>query len=102
MAEERAADLVHRDHRINRRDLIKRGSALSLALPPLSALRDFRLDSAASGTRATAGHWTAAAQTPTTGQPGGNFVFGRRDDSVTFDPVLTQDNADIWVFMNIY
>jgi len=102
MAEERIADLFRRNHHINRRDLIKRGSVLSLALPPFSALLAPRLDSAASRARATTGRRLPSAETPIPGQAGGNFVFGRRDDSVTFDPVLTQDNADIWVFINIY
>lgn len=43
-----------------------------------------------------------SAQTAASGQAGGNFVFGRRDDSVNFDPILTEENSDIWIFMNIY
>ncbi|HKG25204.1 MAG TPA: ABC transporter substrate-binding protein, partial [Thermomicrobiales bacterium] len=37
--------------------------------------------------------------TPT---PGGRFRFGRGEDSVTFDPVATFYNADIWLLQNVY
>jgi len=42
------------------------------------------------------------AQDEATPTPGGTFRFGRGEDSVTFDPIATFYNADIWLLQNVY
>ncbi|MGV8985134.1 MAG: ABC transporter substrate-binding protein [Cypionkella sp.] len=32
----------------------------------------------------------------------GVLTIGRREDSTTFDPIMTAQNVDFWVFMNVY
>src|SRR5579884_3778094 len=99
-----AAEQGLRDgRRLSRRELVKRASAVPLAVPAFAAVHGAYAGAPGAGGRTV---WdvgaTAAVQTPPPGQTGGNFVFGRRNDSVSFDPILTEENFDIWVFMNIY
>jgi peptide/nickel transport system substrate-binding protein len=101
MVEELGVNQSQRGLGLSRRAFIKRGSILSLALPAGSALRDVHRTAASAYRRLSVEPSTPALQTPA-GQAGGSFIFGRRDDSVSFDPVLTMENADIWVFMNIF
>jgi peptide/nickel transport system substrate-binding protein len=71
--------------------------ALALGVAPAVAATVFttyRARPAAARVRAQ-----GEAATPT---PGGTLRFGRGEDSVTFDPVATFYNADIWLLQNVY
>lgn len=56
--------------------------------------RLWKLAAAAALTLLTAGTGIAEA--------GGVLTIGRREDSTTFDPIMTTQNADFWVFMNVF
>jgi peptide/nickel transport system substrate-binding protein len=90
------------DGRIDRRDFIRR--ALALGLTPAVAATVFATyrarPVAASSTPRSA--LRLLAQDEATPTPGGTFRFGRNEDSVTFDPVATFYNADIWLLENVY
>ena len=83
------------DGRIDRRAFMRRALALGVA-PVVAAtvFTTYRARPAAARVRAQ-----GEAATPTLG---GTLRFGRGEDSVTFDPVATFYNADIWLLQNVY
>ncbi|MEA2526816.1 MAG: peptide/nickel transport system substrate-binding protein [Thermomicrobiales bacterium] len=89
---------------IDRRDFLRRAVALGIA--PAVAATVFTTYRARPAAASPTGRGSIRADrrqdsspTPTTG---GTFRFGRGEDSVTFDPVATFYNADIWLLQNVY
>ncbi|HEU0113734.1 MAG TPA: hypothetical protein VFQ80_03620, partial [Thermomicrobiales bacterium] len=83
------------DGRIDRRDFMRRAIALGIA-PAVAATVFATYRARPAAARASAQDDSA---TPT---PGGTLRFGRGEDSVTFDPIATFYNADIWLLQNVY
>jgi len=83
------------DGRIDRRGFMRRALAMGIA-PAVAAtvFTTYRARPAAARVR--------TQDEPATPTPGGTFRFGRGEDSVTFDPVATFYNADIWLLQNVY
>jgi peptide/nickel transport system substrate-binding protein len=92
------------DGRIDRRNFIRRAIALGMT-PAMAAtvFATYRARPVAAGSAAArsapATRFQDQSATPT---PGGTFRFGRFEDSVTFDPVATFYNADIWLLQSVY
>jgi peptide/nickel transport system substrate-binding protein len=83
------------DGRIDRRSFMRRALALGVASAVAATVfTTYRARPAAARVRGQ-----DAAATPTLG---GTLRFGRGEDSVTFDPVATFYNADIWLLQNVY
>jgi peptide/nickel transport system substrate-binding protein len=90
--------------RLNRRDLLRWASAASLGLPAAGHVGD-AVAGVAPRLRTNAANRILAdngTPGPVPGRAGGSFVFARRNDSVSFDPIYTEENFDIWVFLNTY
>jgi peptide/nickel transport system substrate-binding protein len=113
---------------LSRRGFVKRAAALSLAVPAVSSILaacggdDDDDDDAGAATATTGGaaaptatnvtvnqNVTATAGTAPTattgaqaGTAGGSINVVRALDSDKLDPVMTDSNADIWIFMSIY
>ena len=83
------------DGRIDRRAFMRRAAALGIA-PAVAATVFTTYRARPAAARASAQDDSA---TPT---PGGTLRFGRGEDSVTFDPIATFYNADIWLLQNVY
>ena len=83
------------DGQIDRRAFMRRALALGVA-PAVAAtvFTTYRARPAAARARRA-----GRGATPT---PGGTLRFGRGEDSVTFDPIATFYNADIWLLQNVY
>jgi len=83
------------DGRIDRRGFMRLALALGMALAVSAPVyTTYRARPAAARVR--------TQDEPATPTPGGTFRFGRGEDSVTFDPVATFYNADIWLLQNVY
>jgi peptide/nickel transport system substrate-binding protein len=92
------------DGRINRREFTRRALALGLS-PAIVAtvFATYRARPAAAGPAIPAPlHQVRAQDDVATPTPGGTFRFGRNEDSVTFDPVATFYNSDIWLLQSVY
>lgn len=114
---------------LTRRGFVRRAAVLGLAVPAVASILaacggdDDDDDVAPTATSGSAGPaatatnvtvnanataTTASASAPTatplaaTGTAGGKINVVRALDSDKLDPVMTDSNADIWVFMNIY
>jgi peptide/nickel transport system substrate-binding protein len=106
---------------IDRREFVKRATALGLAAPAVGAMLRTYGASAAPRSGAHAARTLLQDQpenpititvggTPITvteedvanATPGGTLRFSRRDDSDDLDPVTNDGNVNIWVFMNVY
>ncbi|MBX6340823.1 MAG: ABC transporter substrate-binding protein [Thermomicrobiaceae bacterium] len=103
---------------LSRRAFVRRASALGFGLPAIAGA----LTACGGGSEATPGggagtatggpitvnqNLTATpAASPTaaasTGKAGGTFTFARLEDSNNLDPVTTDLNVNIWIFMNCY
>lgn len=83
------------DGQIDRRTFMRRALALGVAPAVASTVfTTYRAHPAAAAV-----HVQDEVATPTNG---GTLRFGRGEDSVTFDPVATFYNADIWLLQNVY
>jgi peptide/nickel transport system substrate-binding protein len=99
------ADLIRRAHagELSRRDFIRRAAAFGIA-PALAGtiFSTYRATPVAASSGSVRPAAAARPQDTTTPTAGGTFNFGRNEDSVTFDPVATFWNADIWLLQNVY
>jgi len=99
------SSLVHSVYEgtMDRRAFVRRAAMLGIA-PAVAGtvFTTYRAGSASAAGLATSRTLHAAGQDNATPVPGGTFNFARNEDSVTFDPVATFYNADIWLIQNVY
>ena len=108
---------------INRRDFVKRATALGFSAPVIAAALAACGGSSTKSTATTAGGAGAttatsaitvnqnaspaaagspAATQASSGPAGGSVTLARGTDSDNLDPVTNDGNVNIWIFMNIY
>jgi peptide/nickel transport system substrate-binding protein len=113
------------DQQIDRRTFVKRGAALGLSIPAVSALLAAcggddddgdrtPISAAGDATASPSGvtiqanvTTTAATGSPTaaaagSGEAGGKVTFSRQADSTLLDPPGNIVNADIWIYQSMY
>lgn len=108
---------------INRRDFVKRATALGFSAPVIAAALAACGGSSTKSTATTSGGAGAATATSaitvnqnaspaaagspaatqaSSGPSGGTVTLARGTDSDNLDPVTNDGNVNIWIFMNIY